>query len=166
MNTARSTDRCFCCGRKQAQKERRLRLGVQRIEDTHHPGGYRELTLLPFLLDFASLRPINGLHFRCDSWEHELVVEKVLVPEPGQPYPVCLDGQRQGSPEDCGGIGGFYHLLEAVRDPLHKDHEELREWLGGDFDPDAFSVDAVNRRLLHMQRRRSKTATKTKPSLQ
>jgi hypothetical protein len=33
----------FCCGREKAQKDRRLRLGVQRIEDPHHPRGYREL---------------------------------------------------------------------------------------------------------------------------
>jgi len=33
----------FCCGREQARKERRLGLGVQRIEDAHHPRGYREL---------------------------------------------------------------------------------------------------------------------------
>ncbi len=33
----------FCCGREQARKERRLGLGVQRIEDPHHPRGYREL---------------------------------------------------------------------------------------------------------------------------
>ena len=33
----------FCCGREQTQKERRLRLGVQRIDDPHHPRGYREL---------------------------------------------------------------------------------------------------------------------------
>lgn len=33
----------FCCGREKRQKERRLRLGVQRIEDPHHPRGYREL---------------------------------------------------------------------------------------------------------------------------
>ena len=32
-----------CCGRQQPQKERRLRLGIQRIEDPHHPRGYREL---------------------------------------------------------------------------------------------------------------------------
>jgi hypothetical protein len=38
--------------------------------------------------------------------------------------------------------------------------------MGRDFDPDAFSVDAVNRRLLYLQRRRSKTASKAKPSLQ
>jgi len=29
----------FCCGRDQARK----RLGVRRIEDPHHPRGYREL---------------------------------------------------------------------------------------------------------------------------
>jgi hypothetical protein len=33
----------FCCGREQTQRERRLRLSVQRIEDAHHPRGYREL---------------------------------------------------------------------------------------------------------------------------
>jgi 5-methylcytosine-specific restriction endonuclease McrA len=32
-----------CCGRQQTRKEQRLRLGVQRIEDPHHPRGYREL---------------------------------------------------------------------------------------------------------------------------
>jgi hypothetical protein len=29
-----------------------------------------------------------------DSWEHEVVVEKVLQPEPGVQYPRCIDGAR------------------------------------------------------------------------
>ena len=33
----------FCCGRDQARKGRRFQPGVQRIEDPHHPRGYREL---------------------------------------------------------------------------------------------------------------------------
>lgn len=33
----------FCCGREQARKERTVHLGVRRIEDPHHPRGYREL---------------------------------------------------------------------------------------------------------------------------
>ena len=33
----------FCCGREQIRKERRVRLGVQRVDDPHHPRGYREL---------------------------------------------------------------------------------------------------------------------------
>lgn len=32
-----------CCGRERVQRERRFQLGVRRIEDTHHPRGYREL---------------------------------------------------------------------------------------------------------------------------
>jgi HNH endonuclease len=33
----------FCCGRERALKDRRFQLGVQRIDDPHHPRGYREL---------------------------------------------------------------------------------------------------------------------------
>jgi len=33
----------FCCGREQARKDRSFQLGIQRIEDPHHPRGYREL---------------------------------------------------------------------------------------------------------------------------
>jgi hypothetical protein len=33
-----------CCGREPVQKASKLRrLGVKRIEDAHHPSGYREL---------------------------------------------------------------------------------------------------------------------------
>ena len=34
----------FCCGREATPRERRSRqMGVRRIEDPHHPRGYREL---------------------------------------------------------------------------------------------------------------------------
>lgn len=33
----------FCCDREQVRKERRVSLGIQRIEDPHHQCGYREL---------------------------------------------------------------------------------------------------------------------------
>lgn len=93
-----------------------------------------------------------------DSWDHRVAVEKRLPPEPGRAYPVCLAGERHGPPEDCGGIPGFYNLLEAISDPEHEQHEELLEWLGGAFDPGAFSVDEVNRGLAPLQRRRIKAA--------
>jgi hypothetical protein len=32
-----------CCGRETFPKPRLVRLGVQRVEDPHHPRGYREL---------------------------------------------------------------------------------------------------------------------------
>jgi hypothetical protein len=91
-----------------------------------------------------------------DGWEHSIVVEKVLSPEPGVEYPVCTAGKRHAPPEDCGGPGGYYNLVEAVGDPEHQEHEEMLEWLGGGFDPEAFSIDDVNRRLAPAKRRRVK----------
>ena len=86
-----------------------------------------------------------------DSWEHAIVVENVLPPEPGVAYPLCLGGKFQGPPEDCGGVPGYYNFLEAIHDPAHKEHEDLLNWVGGEFDPDAFSVDEVNQKLAPLQ---------------
>jgi hypothetical protein len=47
------------------------------------------------------------------------------------------------APEDCGGVPGYFQLLEAFRVPT-AENEELREWAGGEFDPEVFSADAVN----------------------
>ena len=32
-------------------------------------------------------------------------------------------------------------------DPNHEDHDEMVEWVGGEFDPEKFSVDKVNKEL-------------------
>ncbi len=82
-----------------------------------------------------------------DSWEHELLVEKILPLEAGKGYPVCLTGKRACPPEDCGGIWGYAGFLEAIQDPNHPEHEAMREWVGGEFAPDAFDLDEVNREL-------------------
>jgi hypothetical protein len=42
-----------------------------------------------------------------DSWEHELLVEKILPLEEGKRYPICLTGKRACPPEDCGGVLGL-----------------------------------------------------------
>jgi len=88
-----------------------------------------------------------------DGWDHAIVLEKRLLPKPGQAYPVCVEGKRHGPPEDCGGVSGYYSLLEAIGNPLHPQYKESRDWLGDEFDPEAFSVDAVNRRLAPSARR-------------
>jgi hypothetical protein len=53
-----------------------------------------------------------------DSWEHSIVLEKRLPSDPNTTYPVCTDGQLACPPEDCGGIPGFYDLVEALNDPI------------------------------------------------
>jgi hypothetical protein len=92
-----------------------------------------------------------------DRWEHAIIVEKVLPPVPGVAYPVCVAGKLQGPPEDCGGVPGYYHLLEALSDSNHPEYEERLDWVGGGINPDAFSVDEVNQRLIPLQRWWAKT---------
>jgi hypothetical protein len=84
-----------------------------------------------------------------DSWEHRIKVEKVLDADPRYPgHPICLEGERAAPPEDCGGIPGYYgSFLPAILDPAHEEHESMLEWIGGQFDPDAFDIEAVNKEL-------------------
>jgi len=82
-----------------------------------------------------------------DNWEHDVQIEKVLPAEPGVDYPRCVAGKRAGPPEDCGGQWGYGDFLKAVQDPKHPEHEEMLEWVGGEFDPEAFDCEAVNKML-------------------
>ncbi len=82
-----------------------------------------------------------------DYWQHRILIEKILPLEPGTQYPICIKGKRAGPPEDCGGASGYYDFLEAVQDPNHPEHEDMLEWVGGSFDPEAFDLDEINREL-------------------
>jgi len=79
-----------------------------------------------------------------DNWDHTIQVEKVLAPEPGVRYPCCIAGKRACPPEDCGGPPGYDDFLEAIRNPSNPEHEDMLEWIGGEFDPEAFDIEAVN----------------------
>ena len=94
-----------------------------RLRDVLSPG----TTTIDYTYDFG------------DSWEHRLVVSDVRPADPGTAYPRFIAGERDCPPEDCGGIPGFYEMLEARADPTHPDHAEISEWLE-DYDPDALDV--------------------------
>lgn len=86
-----------------------------------------------------------------DSWEHAIVVEKTLQPEPGASCPVCLAGERACPPEDCGGVWGYQEFLEAMMNPAHREHEAMLAWIGGSFDPEAFDLGSVNASLRRLR---------------
>ncbi|MFA7174510.1 MAG: plasmid pRiA4b ORF-3 family protein [Kiritimatiellia bacterium] len=83
-----------------------------------------------------------------DSWEHQILLEKMLKPDPKKKLPICTKGMRACPPEDCGGMYGYYHLIETLSGADCPEKEELLEWLGGPIDPDAFDLKATNARLL------------------
>jgi len=86
-----------------------------------------------------------------DSWEHILLVEKILPFQKGVHYPVCLEGERACPPEDIGGISGYYRFLETLRDPKHPDYQEMRGWVGKNFDPEVFDIKKTNQALRRMR---------------
>ncbi|MCX7424562.1 MAG: SEC-C metal-binding domain-containing protein [Planctomycetia bacterium] len=81
-----------------------------------------------------------------DDWFHTIQIEKPFPAKPGVHYPRCSEGERACPPEDCGGIWGYYRLLDALSDPDHPEHEEMKEWHEDDIDPEAFDVEEVNLR--------------------
>lgn len=87
-----------------------------------------------------------------DDWQHKIVVEKVLPWDPNTPQPQVIKAKGACPPEDVGGIWGYNDFLAAVKDPKNPDHEELLDWCGGEFDPNAYDLDLVNQRLLKEKR--------------
>ena len=85
-----------------------------------------------------------------DGWRHVITVERIEPWTQDMIVPRCLDGARACPPEDCGGIGGYAHLLEALLDRRHPEHKELRAWAGAHFDPELFSLQAVNSALANL----------------
>ena len=83
-----------------------------------------------------------------DCWEHTIVVEKILYGQTGLPPPICLKGSLSCPPEDCGGIGGYYHLLQIKNNKSHPEYKERGEWLGKDFNPELFDHNVINKELM------------------
>jgi len=82
-----------------------------------------------------------------DGWKHEILVEKILPPDPMLKHPVCLKGKGACPPEDVGGVWGYSDFLAAISDPKHKEHDDYLEWVGGEFDPNAFDLEDTNAAL-------------------
>lgn len=81
-----------------------------------------------------------------DDWWHRIEVSQHRPVEKGEKLPRCIGGERACPPDDSGGPWGFADKLEAVADPEHPDHEEIRDWLG-DFDPGRFDAKAADRNM-------------------
>ena len=90
-----------------------------------------------------------------DSWLHTVtVLGHAIVPAAEI---TCLDGENRGPLEDAGGISGYQEKLRILADPSDPEHEDTASWVQyvsglypSNFDPAAFDVDAVNRKLARL----------------
>ena len=89
-----------------------------------------------------------------DSWEHRLIITRVRPGALGVGYPRYLAGEWNGPPEDCGGIPGFYRVLEVLADADHPDHDEVTDWLG-EYDPKVIDEVRLKFALARIANRRA-----------
>lgn len=98
------------------------------------------------LITKAGMR-LNYTYDFGDGWNHVVEVEEILQGQPTSQFPVCLDGKRNCPPEDCGGIPGYHHLLEVLKDKSHPEFPEMKRWVGRGYDPEKFDLEKVNKLL-------------------
>ncbi len=81
-----------------------------------------------------------------DEWLHLLKLEEVSQADADDIRAHCIGGERNSPPEDVGGIFAYEEFLEALSDPNHEQHTDMKEWIGH-FDPEDFSLEEANRRI-------------------
>ncbi len=128
--------------------------------DDHEMNDGRKVQLWTLVDDGE--RTFQYLYDYGDGWCCILVLEAVAPVRSGVSYPRITEGARRGPPEDVGGPWGYAEFLEAIADPKHERHKELVEWSGGDFDPQQFDIDEINRRLASLAPRKTSRRKTTK----
>ncbi len=81
-----------------------------------------------------------------DGWLHEVILEKI-IPFERNSKTCCMKGVGACPPEDCGGIFGYYHMLEVLSDEKHPEYDDMLEWLGEGFDAKYFDLKETNEML-------------------
>jgi hypothetical protein len=99
------------------------------------------------VLDDVGTKSLRYLYDFGDCWKHTIKVERLLDPQPGVIYPRLIDATGRCPPEDVGGAWGYVEFLDAVRDPQHEQHAELKEWIGYDFDPNIADTERLTQQL-------------------
>jgi hypothetical protein len=86
-----------------------------------------------------------------DDWQHEIVVEELLDPDPEIHYPVLVAAKGACPPEDCGGPWGYAELKDILTNPSHEQHQDMLDWLGlnhaSEFHPAAVATDDIEEDL-------------------
>lgn len=79
-----------------------------------------------------------------DSWNHVLTLMEVVDCD-GNAKVALIGGERACPPEDCGGIAGYMHICEVMKDLDSIDAQDLAECIGCKFDPERFPLNKAKK---------------------
>lgn len=95
----------------------------------------------------GAARSFSYLYDYGDNWIHRIKVERRIEPDPLFDTALCVTGANAAPPDDVGGAHGYAVFVDAITDPRHPEHQAMLDWLGSTFDPAAFDIAEVDRRL-------------------
>lgn len=101
--------------------------------------GFKQGQSFPYLYDFV------------DEWLHTIDVVKVTDVKEEMISPLCLNGEGNCPPEDCGGVEIFAHYLTVLKHTKHPEYDKAEEIFGPDYDPTDFDVEEVNECLVEVE---------------
>jgi hypothetical protein len=108
------------------------------------------------ILEDIGTKTLKYLYDFGDGWEHTIKIERLVDPKPGMLYPSLIEAKSHCPPEDVGGPWGYGELLEALADPSHERHGELKEWLADDFNPHVVDIDLLSEDVADLAQRWSR----------
>ncbi len=98
------------------------------------------------LSDIVQETGANTIHYLYDfgdSWDHVIKLEKWFDKTMTEGLPLLLDAAGRCPPEDVGGAPGYADYLDAISDPTHPEHENMRRWGPEGFDPTVIDRKAL-----------------------
>jgi hypothetical protein len=122
----------------------------------------RKVKLIDVLED-AGTKTLRYLYDYGDGWEHTIKVERMIPADTNIAYPRLIEASGRCPPEDVGGPWGYDEMLEALADPDHERHAEIREWVGDDFDPHAFEAEPLKANVAALAKCWSRKPAAKKP---
>lgn len=79
-----------------------------------------------------------------DSWEHIIILEKVVKSQTFQA--IYLEGNGERPPEDVGGLWGFKEYLKIMEDKKNPSHHDMTVWAESQKER-KLSSERINKRL-------------------
>jgi len=122
----------------------------------------RKATLASIVEDTGA-KTLRYLYDFGDGWEHSIKIERLVDPLPGTVYPNLIEATGRCPPEDVGGPWGYAEFLEALADPEHEQHADMRRWIGEDFDPHLAPVDLLAENVDKLAKKWSRKPASRKP---
>ncbi|MFN5539473.1 MAG: plasmid pRiA4b ORF-3 family protein [Candidatus Melainabacteria bacterium] len=120
---------------------------------------FNEIQILTLSTTIARLIPIGQskgkpkfiyIYDFGDNWEGEITFEDIIEIDKDF-IPACIEGLNAAPPDDSGGMSGYSHIIEVLKNPKHKDYEDIACWMGCEeddddqkFDPHTFDIEELN----------------------